>query len=394
MAVATDARRVRPGNAHSVASVDWRRLGSRVVVGSLLAIAWVVVCLFIASRGGQWGIDFRGGIWPAGRAVLAGRTPFPAPDAAHLLRQGNAFVTPPLLAVIAVPFSLLPLAIAVPLWNAVCIAALVGALRIVGVRDWRLYCVAVAGFPFVSSLVLGQPDGLFALAAAIAWRWRDSPRGGLAVGVLIAAKLLAWPLMLWLLLTRRVRALAVALASTVLLLGASWAVIGFKGLATYPRLLAADARAFEARSHSILGAVVRAGVASKPAWAIALAVAAAVAIFAVRSAPARDHGWFAAALGFGLLTSPLLWSHYLVLLLVPMAIGRRGPDRLWALYLCLWLSPFEVPPNLPQAWLVLGAIVALAMLASSRGARSTTRNLDVRLVDLPELPVRSRPTQG
>jgi hypothetical protein len=98
MAVATDAARVRSGNSHGVASVDWRRLGSRVVVGSLLAIAGVVVCLFVASRGGQWGIDFRGGIWLAGRAVLAKRTPFPAPDAARLLHQGNAFVTPPLLA--------------------------------------------------------------------------------------------------------------------------------------------------------------------------------------------------------------------------------------------------------------------------------------------------------
>jgi len=47
--------------------------------------------------------------------------------------------------------------------------------------------------PFVSSSRLGQPDGLFALAAAVAWRRpRLTFRRGRRRERWIAAKLLAW----------------------------------------------------------------------------------------------------------------------------------------------------------------------------------------------------------
>ena len=123
-------------------------------------------------------------------------------------------------------------------------------------------CVALAlcSFPFVSSLALGQPDGLLALLAAVAWRDRDRSRGAVAAGVLIAAKLLAWPLVLWLLVTRRVRSAAVCVASCGGHAGLSWALLGFQGLTAYPRLLAADAHAFEGRAHSFFTLLARSGV--------------------------------------------------------------------------------------------------------------------------------------
>jgi alpha-1,2-mannosyltransferase len=235
----------------------------------------------------------------------------------------------------------------------------------VGVRDARVYLVALCSFPFVSSLILGQPDGLFALGAAIGWRYRDSWRGAVAVGALIAAKLLAWPLLLWLLLTRRVKCSLIALCSATALLLLSWATIGFKGLLDYPKLLSADAQAFAARSHSIVAGLMRLGVPEQLANWSAIACAAAAAVAIVRVARSRDQGYFAAAILAGLLASPLLWSHYLVLLFIPLAICRPRPDRLWLLSALFWLSPLE-PAHGWQIWLVLLTTVAIAVRSGRR----------------------------
>ena len=115
-------------------------------------------------------------------------------------------------------FSVLPFHVALPLWNLLSACGLAAALKIVGVRDGRVYLLAACSFPFMSSQIMGQPDGLFALAAAVAWRHRDSWPGAVAVGVVIAAKLLAWPLLLWFLITRRFRSLLVSVSSAAVLL--------------------------------------------------------------------------------------------------------------------------------------------------------------------------------
>ena len=355
------------------AGVDWFRLVRRGAIAGLLVLA--VVQLYLQARGSQYGIDFRGGTWNAGRALLSGRSPFLTPNPALLAREPNGFVTPPLLALIGAPFSTLPFGVAIVAFNLLCGAALVGALRVLGVRDRGFYVLVLCSFPFVSSLALGQPDGLFALAAAVAWRRRDSPSGAVAAGALIAAKLLAWPLIIWLLVTRRFREAAVAtLAAIVMLLG-SWACIGFKGLSSYPRLLSADARAFEAKGHSIVTALARAGIPLHLAVPLSVAAAVGIGVAIVIIARGGDLGWFTAALAVGLLASPVVWQHYLVLLFIPLAVTKRLRDPLvWLLALGLWLSPGETPGALWQAWLipVLAAALALRTAALSRLLVSTS----------------------
>ena len=59
----------------------------------------------------------------------------------------------------------------------------------------------------VHGLFYGNLTVLLVLPLALAWRYRDRARVvGLAVGVAVAAKLFVWPLVVWLLLTRRFRA--------------------------------------------------------------------------------------------------------------------------------------------------------------------------------------------
>jgi hypothetical protein len=337
-------------------------LGASALLGALVA----VFAIYANAKSHSYGFDFRGGAWAAGRDVLHGRSPYPAPDPTHLVAVGNAYIPPPLLAVLSVPLSVLPWVPAAVVLNVVCAAALVLALRVVGVRDRRVYVLALASYPFVSSIVLGQPDALLLLGAALAWRHRGSWRGAAAVGAVIALKLLAWPLLLWLVATRRFRQAGMAAAVAIGLTAVSWAAIGFKGLAQYPRLLSADATAFQARSRSVVAAAVGLGATPHAARLLALLVAAAVAVTVWRLASDRDLGAFAAAIAFGLLSSPILWMHYLLILLAPLAVAHRRAGIVWLLPLAYWISPTDLPAPVWQITCVLGVTATLSVLAARR----------------------------
>jgi hypothetical protein len=329
--LAASGYRARLFGAEQRWDVNWRRLGRRA--GLLMIPALAVEQLVDNAVGsGIYGGDFHGGIWPAGSAVLHGNSPYPAADPHRLLILMHAFVTPPPLAILAAPFSLLPFSAAIALWNLVCVVALCAALRVMGIRDKRIYLLALCSFPFWESLENGQPDGLFALAAALTWRYRDSWPGAVAAAALIAAKLFAWPLVIWMLVTRRFRSLKITVGATLLILLGSWAVIGFRGLAQYPNLVAADAKAFETfpLSNSLVEALSSLGLSTGATRALAVAVALALSAVIVIRARRSDEGWFAAALTFGVLSSPVVWFHYVVVLFVPLAFARRRAIVLWA----------------------------------------------------------------
>jgi hypothetical protein len=360
------------------ASIDWRRIGRRFLIVQSAVLA--VLLVYLSAKTGHYGSDFRGGAWKAGHDVLAGRSPYAPPVVSRLIALRSAFIPPPLLALIAVPFAALPFAAAVVLWSLVCSSAFAGALFLLGVRDWRFYLVAFCSYPFVASLMFGQPDGLLALAAACAWRYRDSPRGAVAVGALIAAKLVAWPLVLWLVATKRLRGALLAVASTVGFLAFSWAAIGFNGLASYPQLLSADARAFGSKSYSPVAEIMRLGGSASLAQVLAVILAAAVLLGAVRVTRGSDRGWFAGAVAFGLLASPLLEICYLVLLFVPLAIGRRRPEGIVWIATALWLAPWALWPahlRAVQLAIVITLVTSVAVLAGRSPVRVS------RLAGLP-----------
>jgi len=286
-----------------------------------------------------------------------------------------------------VPFTPLPFTLAIVAFDVMCAVALAAAIRVAGVRDWRIYALSLCSFPFVSSVVLGQPDALFALAAALAWRYRDSPRGAVVVGVVIAAKFLAWPLLIWLLVTRRFRQAAIAACSIPAVLLLSWSLIGFKGLTSYPSLVAADAKAFEAKSHSILAAFLRTGLSEPLAMVLAIIAAVSIGATVARVSRGTDLGWFTAALTVGLLSSPILWQHYLLVLFVPAAVlHRRDPDRItWLLIAALWLSPTETPPALWQSWLIPALASALAIRTAFLTRPLPTTSSQRQVAPLPTL---------
>jgi hypothetical protein len=181
---------------------------------------------------------------------------------------------------------------------------------------------------------------LLTLAAALMWRYRDRwLLAAAALGVGLAIKPLMVPLMVWLLLTRRFRAALAAGAMAAGLTLGSWAVIGFSGLRSYPQLLQAWDDAYAACGVSISALALKIGASSVLATSLRVAVAAALLAGAWRLAqrPDGDRRSFAAAMGALVVAAPIVWSHYLMYFLVPLALAVPRLDRRWLCLAALWL---------------------------------------------------------
>ncbi|HYV21268.1 MAG TPA: glycosyltransferase family 87 protein [Candidatus Bathyarchaeia archaeon] len=152
-----------------------------VVVAVLALGAAVVVASALPA-----GYDFRA-YWLAGQHLLNGAPLYPGPDT--ILGLPDEFRYLPIVAILFVPFALLPYAVALVIWTALQIAT-AAAVGIALIRQvpplWRPW--AAAGFVFLLGLVLEVTLGnvnLLSLGLALAaWRFRER---ALPAGVLLAA---------------------------------------------------------------------------------------------------------------------------------------------------------------------------------------------------------------
>jgi hypothetical protein len=360
-------------------------------VGALLLFGIVPVIVVFAvlawTYGANFVSDFHGDLYDAGKAILADRNPYRVAFLSHLAdvaRSGGhpatsfavpVYPAPDLLAV--VPLALLPYKVAAVIFTLLGIGALVLGLRLLGVRDWRCYGAAFLSWPVVHTLRLGQVNGLLILAAAIAWRWR--PRAlvaGAAVAAAVVAKVFLWPLGLFLVLTRRWRALAAAVAFGIVITIIAWAVIGFAGFSAYPRMLS-DLSAVEGTAGiSLLSLAGATGVAHVAATAASVLITLGLIGLAWLSLRLEDgeRSAFGLLVVAGLTSSSLVWPHYLALLLVPIALLSPSFGPLWLVPLLAYLAPVELTHG--NAWkialyLVIELVVVMALcrpLLANRGA--------------------------
>src|SRR5690242_11583672 len=164
--------------------------------------------------------DFRV-FWDGGRAVLAGGGgdfPYPAPAALALA-----------------PFGLLPYTLAATIFGLLAIAAVPLALYVLGVRDWRCFGMAFLTSATLSVVVAGALSSILALGAALAWRYRRNVKlTALVVAATVLAKIFLWPLLLWLVATRRAGTALLGAGLLVVAALAGWTVTGFASLVHYP----------------------------------------------------------------------------------------------------------------------------------------------------------------
>jgi alpha-1,2-mannosyltransferase len=342
-------------------------------LGSLLVFAvlpLVLMPLLWHAAGADYLWDFRKAFLPAGRAILDGDSPYP--HSLSALSSSAEYVYPPLVAVLMAPFTLLPLQLAEAIFVALSLAAPALALWLLRVRDWRCYGIVYLWPPLIGGVSLGTLSPLLALAVAAAWRWRRStPALGVAVTGAVVAKLFLWPLLVLFAAGGRWRAAIVSLAAGALAALASWALIGFAGLSDYPRLLQELSRLEAPSGYGPTSLALSLGLSRNLALGVGVAVGAPLLVAAavlVRR-PTGQVGALACAVAAAFALSPIVWLHYLVLLVVPVAAARDRLGLVWFVPLLFWLTPGTANGGSPWNIALAMGIVALTLLLAATPAR-------------------------
>jgi predicted secreted protein len=319
----------------------------------------VVTQLVIAAAVAAWGyydaiaVPYRpfrdvqlylqaGAAWLDGQAVyLAGPLTVMPSDPTRL-----PFVYPPFLLPFFGALSRLPQGLAIALWEIAAVAAVILALKLLGVRSrWIPLLLLWPSIAVGLSVGNAAPFGFLGLAAG--WRWGAA----LVLGGMFKAQA-AIPA-LWLLRERRWRPFVFGCMALAVL---GLVTLPLTGLAIYGDWLK-GLQAFEEtvrRFPTLAGAALQHYLPQGLAVAIAVVAAAAAAAASGRMGLSR----------FGvvaIVASPTLYVHGLVFLL---------PAALWLDATSLWLILGLVPIGW-GVWLAIAATSAALILGLTRGAIAT-----------------------
>jgi hypothetical protein len=340
-----------------------------------------------------------------GKAALGGVNPYlPLPVLARhfispppVIALDHPTPHPPPVALLSLPLALLSYERAAAVWfvfEVVCVFA--AARLLVGGLASPSWAKTLSGgalllcwHPFWEELGMGQINTLLLVLLAAAWRdlraGRDV-RGGVWLGLMLALKMMAWPLAVYLLLERRWRAAAAVAATAAAAYGGAALLVGAGHFADYFRQVGGVAALYRHNGGNISfwsfgyrlfegtrGEVEVLPFFYSPALArltsFALPAAAlAVALVAARRAAEFDTA-FALLGGVSLLVNPVAWTHYLVLAALPLAVAARRlftPDR-----------------SRPQVY--LAALTALLLLVSRLNADHFLRQFAFRPAASPQV---------
>lgn len=322
------------------------RLDQVLLPATLLALA---IMVWRVLRGPWVAFDFQYAYWRAGHRVLLGLSPY---SWTHFqVNNKIVFVYPALSAVMFAPLSLIPRGAGSVAFMLISIALVPATLRLLRVRDTRVYAIAMLWLPVYAAWQTTNETMFMVLGLACVWRWRDRPLvSGFLTAAMISLKPLLWPLLLWLLVTRRWRASATALVSGLLLNLLAWSVLGFGQISRYLSAAGADTTAAWRTGWGVpafLGHFGAGFTAGLTAMLVLSAVLVGCVVYAavVQRDEIRALTW---AVALALVSSPLLWSHYLALMLVPFALLRPKLHWVWLLPVLMWVSPLGMTVHLWQ----------------------------------------------
>jgi alpha-1,2-mannosyltransferase len=308
----------------------------------------------------------------AGQAVAHGVSPY-VDASSPSVWSGHAFVYPYLVAWCFIPFAALSMTATGLLYYLASVAAVVATVRMLGgPRVGAVPIVlALTAEPVVRALQLGTLNVWLLFGLAVAWRHRRNTAVVVAaVAAVIVAKLFLFPMLAWLVLSRRLRAAALAtlVSVGVVVVGCGMADLS---VGSFVHMLSVLSDHEAPQSSSITALLHRLDAGSLVATAGAMLLAALlVAGGWARARRSRDERYlFSACVLASIAASPIVWSHYFALLLViPLIFRWRRPSQLiaWAV---TWLvcAPGGAPalqvlhPFRGAGWLWGGIVVGGAL---------------------------------
>jgi hypothetical protein len=326
----------------------------------------VTTALLIVARH-SFAVDFQHQYWVVGQRLLHGMSPYTWTHA-QIASGAGAFPYPALTAVMFVPFALLPKEVAAWIWVAIQIGSVLATLRVLSVRDRRLYPLALLWWPVIIGWTSGNITLLLGLLLALVWRYRDRPAlAGLLVAVLISLKPYMWPVGLWLISTRRYRATAWGVGAGLVVNLIAWSIVGFDQLSRYLHLDSQVTNILYRRGYGVISLIVRLGGSRGTGTVLMVALAVALAGLCLwLGHKRREAAALVVAAILTLAASPLSWMHYVAILIVPLAILRPRVSREWLLPLLLWLCPGGLQESTWQVIVFLATTIVVTYLLLAR----------------------------
>ena len=280
------------------------------------------------------------------------------------------YISPPPVAWLALPLTLLPYPVAYVLWSMLLLAALVGTWYLAAPGAGRLRLIhlvaALAWLPVIYALQLGQPGLFVAFGVAGSYALLRKHRqflSGLALGVIVLKPQLGFLLPVALLAGGRFRALAGAAVAIAVLLTGSGLNVGPDGMAAYAERLSFAADVPVNRQLTI--ALVIGGLGAARLVQGAIAIWALALVFRLRK---QSPEWiYVLAILGGLLATPYLHLDDLVMLGLAIWLYLRIPGRprwSWAFVLALVIAAEGIPEWGPLPF-IAGEIAALLVFSGA-----------------------------
>jgi hypothetical protein len=320
----------------------------------LILTSWILAVLWIHEYEGT---DFHRQFWIAGLRVLHGVSPYTL--STTRVEAGIGFPYPGVTAVFFAPFALLSANASSALYAALSIAAAMGTLRMLNVQDWRLYGFVLLLNPIASGWQTGNLTLPLVFGVATIWRYRNrNVTSGLVTALIICLKPFVWPMALWLVATRRYAAAAYAAVFGAAFNGIAWAVLGFDQVRLFLKTSSYFASLISQQAYGLISLAMGLHASHRLGIAIAVAVSTSLAAACVIAGRrGRDYAALVLAVVLMLSASPIVWSHYFALLIVPLAIACPRLAPAWGLQLVLWLCPVGGP----FVWQRLTAVGVVAL---------------------------------
>jgi hypothetical protein len=327
----------------------------------------LTVSTTIAVAGDTLGYDFLAYHAAAGR-VLQG---LPAYDTSYEAAGGfGLFYYPPTFLPLVLPFGFLPAGPATWAWLAVLLLSFVGGTALMpvsGRTKWLIVLLAGLSWPFLYAVKLGQVGPLLFLAFSIGWRWMDrQPVVGVTGALGAAIKIQPGLILAWAVLTRRWTAVVTGAVVLLVLAVAATLLAGPSAWSDFLLLISRVSDPITTPHNFTPGAVLyQMGVSREAASAIQwLSTGLALVMFVIAALRLSAVPSYLVAVIVSQLLSPILWDHYAMLLLLPVAwLMDRG--HWWAALiplatavLLVGIVPAWVYPV--AFWVCLVAVVGFA----------------------------------